>query len=69
MPALVELCELIGLPVVQCAWHAYLSFPMNHPLYQGKRSVADADVVLVLEADVPWMPGPNGPSARRLRRR
>jgi len=61
VPALVELAELVGAPVVQCAWHSYLSFPMNHPLYQAKRSVADADMVLVVEADVPWVPGPNGP--------
>src|SRR5262249_57300893 len=62
VPALVALSELIGAPVVQCAWQAYMSFPMNHPLYQGKRSIADADVVLVVEADVPWVPGPNGPN-------
>jgi acetolactate synthase-1/2/3 large subunit len=63
VPALVKLCELLGLPVVQCAWHQYFSFPMNHPLYQAKRSVADADFVLVIGADVPWIPGPNGPNA------
>ncbi len=62
VPALTELAELMGLPVVQCAWHAYQSFPMNHPLYAGKRSVAAADVVIAIEADVPWLPGPNGPS-------
>ena len=61
VPALVALCELMGLPVIQCAWHSYQSFPLNHPLYQGKQSVADADVVLVLECDVPWVPGPNAP--------
>jgi len=60
--ALTELCELMGLPVVQCAWHAYQSFPMNHPLFAAKRSVADADVVVTIEAEVPWVPGPNGPS-------
>jgi acetolactate synthase I/II/III large subunit len=63
VPALVALCELLRLPVVQCAWQSYQSFPMNHPLYQGKRSVAEADVVLVLACDVPWVPGPNAPSA------
>jgi acetolactate synthase-1/2/3 large subunit len=63
VPALVELCELLGLPVVQCAWHSYQSFPFAHPLYQGKRSVAEADVVLVLACDVPWVPVPNAPSA------
>ena len=59
VPALAELCELMGLPVVQCAWHAYQSFPMNHPLFAAKRSIAEADVVLVIEADVPWVPAPN----------
>ena len=63
VPALVELCELMGLPVVQCAWHAYQSFPMNHPLFAAKRSLADADVVVTIEAEVPWVPnGPNAPS-------
>lgn len=61
VPALVTLCETLGLPAVQCAWHGYQSFPLSHPLYQGKRSVAEADVVLVLDCDVPWMPGPGGP--------
>jgi acetolactate synthase-1/2/3 large subunit len=63
VPALAELCELMGLPVVQVAWHAYQSFPMNHPLFAGKRSLADADVVVTIEAEVPWVPnGPNAPS-------
>ncbi len=34
---------------------------MNHPLFQGTVSLRDADAVLVLEANVPWMPGPNAP--------
>jgi acetolactate synthase I/II/III large subunit len=63
VPALVALAELLGAPVVQCAWQSYQSFPLNHPLYQAKRSVAEADVVLVLDCDVPWLPGPNGPSS------
>jgi acetolactate synthase-1/2/3 large subunit len=63
VPALVALCELIGAPAVQCAWQSYQSFPFDHPLYQGKRSIAEFDVVLALECDVPWMPGPNAPAA------
>lgn len=63
VPALVSLCELLGAAVVQCAWHGYQAFPFNHGLFQGKRSLAEADVVVVLEADVPWVPGPNAPSA------
>jgi len=61
VPELVGLCELLGLPVVEGAARLYGSFPMNHPLYQGMASLKDADVVLVLEATVPWMPGPNAP--------
>ncbi|HUZ73449.1 MAG TPA: thiamine pyrophosphate-requiring protein [Stellaceae bacterium] len=61
VPALVQLCELLGLPVVDAAGRLYGSFPMNHPLFQGTVSLKDADAVLVLEANVPWMPGPNAP--------
>ena len=61
VPALVELCELLALPVVDSALRAYHCFPMSHPLYQRSASLKDADVVLVLEVDVPWMPGPDAP--------
>lgn len=60
--ALVQLCEAIALPVFAGSLRSYHCFPMNHPLYQGIGSLADADVILVLEAAVPWMPGPNEPS-------
>jgi acetolactate synthase-1/2/3 large subunit len=62
VPLLVELCEALALPVVDAAARSYHSFPMNHPLYQAQMSLADCDVVLVLEADVPWVPGPRAPS-------
>jgi acetolactate synthase-1/2/3 large subunit len=61
VPALVALCELLGLPVVDAGWRSYQCFPLDHPLYQRTVSLKDADVVLVLEADVPWMPGPQAP--------
>ena len=61
VPALVALCELLGLPVVEAASRMYQCFPMTHPLYQGPASLKDADAVLVLESNVPWMPGPNAP--------
>lgn len=62
VPALVGLCELLGIPAVHAAWKAYQCFPMDHPLYQERLSLAEADAVLVLEADVPWVPGPDAPS-------
>jgi acetolactate synthase-1/2/3 large subunit len=61
VPALVELAELLGLAVVDSAQKAYMCFPFRHPLYQAQPALADADVVLVLEADVPWVPGRNSP--------
>ncbi|MBX5492448.1 MAG: thiamine pyrophosphate-requiring protein [Chloroflexi bacterium] len=56
-----QLCELLGLPVAEGAWRPFQCFPLDHPLYQSVTSLRDADVVLVLENDVPWLPGPNAP--------
>jgi acetolactate synthase-1/2/3 large subunit len=63
VPALVELCELLGLAVVDSARRAYLSFPMGHPLYQSQAALKDADAVVVMDAAVPWVPGRNAPPA------
>ena len=43
----------------------YANFPKNHALYAGSDIgpvLADADVVLVLEADVPWTPNRHQPA-------
>jgi acetolactate synthase I/II/III large subunit len=61
VPALVELCELLALPVVTSAFRAYHCFPMNHPLNLGATKLSDADVVVALDANVPWVPGPAAP--------
>jgi acetolactate synthase-1/2/3 large subunit len=61
VPALVTLCELLALPVVTSAFRANLCFPFNHPLSLGLTRLSDADAVLVLEANVPWIPGPAAP--------
>jgi acetolactate synthase-1/2/3 large subunit len=63
VPALVELCELLGLAVTDSVQKGYLCFPFRHPLYQAQPTLKDADVVLVLEAEVPWVPGRNSPPA------
>lgn len=60
---LVALCELLGLPVVHSKTPCYLSFPMDHPLMTADADLSGADVVLALEADVPWIPGPAAPGA------
>ncbi len=64
VPALVELCELLGLAVVDSVQRSYLSFPLRHPNFQAQESLEDADVVLALQAEVPWVPGRNAPGPR-----
>ena len=64
VPLLVELAELLGMPVVDSASRSYHCFPMDHPLYQATIALNDMDVVVALDAEVPWMPGPKAPSAR-----
>ena len=63
VPALVKLCEFLGLPVVNSTPKTFLCFPMTHPLRQRAADVRGADVVFALEATVPWMPGPDEPPA------
>jgi acetolactate synthase-1/2/3 large subunit len=63
VPELIALCELLGIAVVYTTPPAYLCFPMQHPLRQLSPAVAAADVVLALEANVPWSPGENEPAA------
>ncbi|HXP86246.1 MAG TPA: thiamine pyrophosphate-requiring protein [Bryobacteraceae bacterium] len=66
---LVRLCERVGMGVYESS-AGYLNFPADHPLYQGSqgnepvqnRALAEADVVLVLDSDVPWIPLLNQPS-------
>src|SRR5262249_31764253 len=67
--ALIELAEAGGIGVVE-ADPIYMNFPHDHPLHQGYNqsgtsnpSLAEADAVLVIEADVPWYPSVQKPRA------
>ena len=56
--SLVELAESLAIPVVSPAG-MYMNFPSHHPLHLGyvaEPLVREADVILVIEADVPWFP-------------
>jgi acetolactate synthase-1/2/3 large subunit len=57
VPALVALCELAGIAVVGASGKPYLNFPMRHPLNAEPAVLERADVVVMLEAVVPWIPG------------
>jgi acetolactate synthase I/II/III large subunit len=55
---LVRLAELLNMPVFE-AMPTHVNFPGDHRLHAGGipgPHLAGADVVLVLESDVPWMP-------------
>jgi acetolactate synthase-1/2/3 large subunit len=70
VPKLVELCELLAMPVLESmAYH--VNFPADHPLHAGFQYhtvaqnpvLAQADVILAIDSDVPWIPAVNRPSA------
>lgn len=54
--ALVRVAELVGIPVTDNAMRDRLNFPGRHPLYETGPSVSEADLVLVLDRRVPWVP-------------
>jgi acetolactate synthase I/II/III large subunit len=69
VPKLVELAELAGIRVVEAmAYH--VNFPADHPLHAGYQYhsvgqnpvLAEADVILAIDSDVPWIPAVNRPS-------
>ncbi|HEY6787258.1 MAG TPA: thiamine pyrophosphate-requiring protein [Trebonia sp.] len=69
VPSLVALAELLAIPVLEAmAYH--VNFPFDHPLHAGYQYhsvaqnpvLAEADVILVLDSDVPWIPAINKPS-------
>jgi acetolactate synthase I/II/III large subunit len=70
VPKLVALCELLGLPVLESmAYH--VNFPADHELHAGFQYhtvaqnpvLAQADVILAIDSDVPWITAVNRPSA------
>lgn len=70
VPQLTRLCERLGVAVLEQS-PVCLNFPLDHPLYMGNRwsepyqepVLADADVVLVIDSDAPWVPSVSKPSA------
>lgn len=66
---LVEVAERLGVPVVEYNAEV-LSFPHDHPLHLGDDPhpfVSQADVVVAIDADVPWLGGAAGAPPRGAR--
>lgn len=62
--ALVELAELLSIPVIEPFPTEVANFPKDNPLHQGPtiQPLADmADLVLVVRSRVPWYPPRNKP--------
>ena len=59
---LVRLCDLLAIPVIESAPH-HMNFPADHPMHSGYQwttkdqnpVLAEADVILVIDSDVPWI--------------
>ncbi|MCZ6455614.1 MAG: thiamine pyrophosphate-binding protein, partial [Alphaproteobacteria bacterium] len=67
--ALVELAELLAIPVVEARWAFYANFPKDHPLHQGYHRPAlidEADLVLTVDCSAPWYPPSHGPEKARV---
>jgi acetolactate synthase-1/2/3 large subunit len=60
--ALVELSELLGLPVTETSGADRLNFPNGHAHFGTGPSPSQADVVLVLDAIAPFIPGADSPA-------
>lgn len=57
--ALIAFAESFAIPVVVGTGNTHLNFPTSHPLHLGFNPTAylkNADVVLVIDTDVPWLP-------------
>jgi acetolactate synthase-1/2/3 large subunit len=57
--ALVELAELLSIPVFECTFPFYANFPRNHSLYMGNNATEalhEADTVFIVGATTPWYP-------------
>jgi acetolactate synthase I/II/III large subunit len=61
--SLVEVAELLGCPVLD--QRDRINFPAVHPLRAGDDSglLTSADVVLLLDSEVPWVPAHQSPPA------
>lgn len=67
---LTRLCRRLAIPVLESVPN-YVNFPHDDPLYQGNQwnepvqnpALAEADLVLVIDSDVPWIPVVSKPAA------
>jgi len=69
MTALIELAELMGIPVIEGRAAAYANFPKSHPLHLGTNIapfLKETDLVLLAASRVPWYPPSNTPTNAKI---
>lgn len=59
---LVQLAELLALPVMDTGRVDRMNFPATHALYGTGPAARDADVLLVIESPVPYIPPKQSPA-------
>jgi acetolactate synthase-1/2/3 large subunit len=67
--ALVELADLLAIPVTWGRGANFANFPTNHPLYLGVANykyLADADLILLVGGRIPWYPPHVRPSKGKI---
>lgn len=66
--ALVELCELFAIPVMETYRPAFMNFPRTHPMYlhHDPKAVQAADLVLMVDAVTPWHPASRTPKNAKV---
>jgi acetolactate synthase-1/2/3 large subunit len=67
--ALVELSDLLGMPVMWGRVANYANFPTDHPLYLGVANyehLKDADLVLLVGGRAPWYPPHTRPTKGKI---
>ncbi|MCM3706613.1 MULTISPECIES: thiamine pyrophosphate-requiring protein [Cytobacillus] len=68
---LIKLSERLAIPVLESV-PSYMNFPSDNPMHIGytwneqdqNEHLAEADFILVLDSDVPWIPFKNKPSEK-----
>ena len=66
---LVELCDLLAIPVIETSGTVRANFPNHHPMYQGTEVepfMADTDLALLVKNRAPWYPPGNRPTKARV---
>jgi acetolactate synthase-1/2/3 large subunit len=67
--ALVELADLLAIPVINGRNNGYANFPTNHPLYLGMgnyQALDGTDLVLLVGGRAPWYPPRRRPTSGKI---